>query len=73
MGLYSVTVVSDDGSKKTVAVEIGVKTDTNTQIISDQIKEGDKVVLVTKSVTTTNAFSNRRRGGLFGMFGMGGR
>jgi HlyD family secretion protein len=72
-GTYAVNIISDDGSRKSIDVEIGVKTDTNTQIISDQIKEGDKVVLFTNSDSSQNASSNRRRGGgLFGMFGMGG-
>ncbi len=68
-GTYSVSVIGSDGSKRTVAVEVGVKNATNTQIISDQIKEGDKVVIVTKGADNANAFFNRRRRAIGGMFG----
>lgn len=68
-GTYSVSVIGSDGSKQTIVVEVGVKNDTNTQIISDQIKEGDKVVLVTKGTDNADAFFNRRRRAMGGMFG----
>lgn len=67
-GTYAVEVIGNGGSKQTIAVKVGVKTDTNTQIVSDQIKEGDKVLIVSGkggSAQFNFRTGNRRPGGFF--------
>ena len=42
----TVTVISPDGTEKEVAVKIGMKTDYYVEVISDTLKEGDQVRVV---------------------------
>jgi DUF917 family protein len=67
-------LVDDNGKKESVPVEVVAKSDTQTQITSDKIKEGNKVVVYTTTTTTNenNPMTNRRGGGMFGMMGGGG-
>lgn len=75
-GTNVVTVIGDGGSMEMISVEVGAESDAYTQVISDEISEGDTVAILTNS-DSTNGDSNMRGtgmgGGLFGgILGGGG-
>ena len=53
-GSDAVMVIGDDGSMETVPVEIGAVSDTYTQIISDEIQDGDIVAVISNTSTGEN-------------------
>ena len=57
----TVTVISPDGTEKEVAVKIGMKTDYYVEVISDTLKEGDQVRVVSDD---TDLSSLETMGGL---------
>lgn len=57
----TVTVISPDGTEKEVAVKIGMKTDYYVEVISDTLKEGDQVRVVSDD---TDLSSLESMGGL---------
>ena len=57
----TVTVISPDGTEREVAVKIGMKTDYYVEVISDTLKEGDQVRVVSDD---TDLSSLETMGGL---------
>jgi HlyD family secretion protein len=73
-GSYAVHVIGNDGSMQIVPVETGAKSDTTTAIVSDQIKEGDRVAVFTNtgSPERNGMRMGGNRGGLMSIFRGGG-
>ncbi|HEX7973361.1 MAG TPA: efflux RND transporter periplasmic adaptor subunit [Anaerolineales bacterium] len=71
-GQRSVTVLFE-GQQFSVPVTVGLTSDSQTEVSSDQLKEGDEVVLNATTTTTTGGAAGNRGGpGVFRIFGGGG-
>jgi len=66
----SYVIVSANGKMTKVIVEVGLKSDTYTEVTSSNLKEGDTVLVVTSS-SSSDSSNNRALFGIMGGFGGG--
>jgi multidrug efflux pump subunit AcrA (membrane-fusion protein) len=61
-----------EGQQISVSVTVGLADGTNSEVTSEQLREGDTVVLFGTTTTTISSSNNQNRGGQGGFGGPGG-